>query len=130
MSADHEFAARVFFVRLDGILAIKARIGAPKNLLHPRPQRGDRLLQVRLDLFAVRTVPIMQFPVEVLSCFRNERQDGLITQLAFVFRIVALARAHLFPVHRLHGRIGVNCRRLQMHVGSLPHPLPHDLLHL
>ena len=70
----------------------------------------------------------MQVSTDVLPRFRNKCQDRLIAELAFVLRVIALARAHLFAVHRLHGRVRIQGHGLQFHIRSFPHPLPKDLL--
>ena len=86
------------------------------------------MLQMIVNLLASRTVAIVQFPPDVFARLGDECQYGLIALLPFVLRVVALASAHLIPIERVYGRVGVQSHRRQPDVGRLPHPLPHRSL--
>src|SRR5208283_5076989 len=57
------------------------------------------------------------------------RHNGLITLLALVPRVVALAGSHLlFSINRVHGRIGIDSNRTQCDIAGCPYSFSHPPL--
>jgi hypothetical protein len=74
-------------------------------------------------------VAIAQFAADVFSRLRQKRQNWLVTFLAFVLWVVALAPAHLVAKQGVHRGVGIQRDRRQFDVGRVPHSLPHSPLH-
>jgi len=82
------------------------------------------------DLRPRGPVAVVQLPAEVFPGLGDEGENRLITLLSFILRVVALARPHLLPVERVHGRIGVQRDPRQLHVGCFPDPFLESALQL
>src|SRR5437868_11940133 len=95
-----------FLIGCDCLPAIEASVGTSENVGDARRQSGENTLQVTRDLLPTRSVSIAQFAPDILAGFRQEGQNGLITLLALVLRIVGFAPAHLVAVERVHGGVG------------------------
>ena len=80
------------------------------------------------DLFPIGPIAIAQFSSNVLVRFRYKSENGLIAFLAFVFRVIPLARPHLPAIERVHRGIGVQRDRRQPYVGCGPHPFAQNAL--
>ena len=85
---------------------------------------------MRRNLFARRAVAIAQFPGNVFLGLGQKRQNRLKALLAFVLRVVTLARSHLIAEQRVHRRVGIQNHGAQPHVGRFPDSLPQAPLHL
>ncbi len=117
------------FIRFHRFPAVEPRIGPAIDLLHARRQRRPDIPQMIADLFAGRPVAVAQLAPDVFPRLGEKRQHRLIALLAFVLRVVAFAPAHLLPVQRVHGGVGVEGDDFQFHVGRLPDPFAQDLHH-
>ena len=83
------------------------------------------------DLFPIGPIAIAQFSSNVLVRFRYKSENGLIAFLAFVFRVIPLARPHLPAIERVQSRgIGVQRDRRQPYVGCGPYPFAQNALQL
>ncbi len=80
-------------------------------------------------LFAVGPVAVAQPAGYVFARLGQKRQNRLITLLAFVLGVVALAASHLLAIQRVHGRVRVQRGHRQAHIRRRPNPFPHLLLH-
>src|SRR6266481_1767297 len=81
------------------------------------------------DLLARWPVATAQLAGHILPRLGQKSQYGLVAFLALVLRVVALAPTHLLAVEGVHRRIGVQGRRLQLHVGCFPYATAHLALH-
>ena len=81
------------------------------------------------DLRACRPIAVTQLAPDIFSGLGQKGQNGLITFLALVFRVITLARAHLPAIDGMHGGISVQGDGVQLHVRGYPHSLAHHPLH-
>src|SRR5206468_7698077 len=92
------------FVSLDRFPTVKTRISTSIDRLGRCWQGRDHLLDVVGDFLATVPISIVQIAMQVFPCFGHKRQDWLVTELAFILRVVALACTHLLSIDRVHGR--------------------------
>ena len=104
--------------------AIKAGIGPRQDPLHAARQSPESALQVGGDLLARGPVAAAQPAHQIFARLGQEGQYRLVAALAFVFGVVALAPSHLAAVERVHGGVGVQRHRLQLHLGRSPDSFP------
>ena len=76
------------------------------------------------DLSARGPVAVAQPAHQVFARLGQEGQYRLVAALALVLGVVALAPAHLAAVEGMHGGVGVQRHRLQLHVGRGPDSFP------
>ncbi len=119
-----------FLIGLDCLPTIETSICPGEDLYDARRESAKNTLQMARNLLARWPIAVVQLAPDVFSGFRQKGKDRLITLLAFVLRVVAFPAAHLSAIERVHGRIGVQRDGAQPHVGRLPHPFSHPLLHL
>ena len=104
--------------------AIKAGIGPRQDFLHAPRQSLESALQVGGDLSARGPVAAAQPAHQVFARLGQESQYRLVAALALVLGVVTLAPAHLAAVERVHGGVGVQRHRLQLHLGRGPDSFP------
>src|SRR6266581_9109346 len=119
-----------FLIGLDCLPTIETSICPGEDLYDARRESAKNTLHMARNLLARWPIAVVQLAPDVFSGFRQKGKDRLITLLAFVLRVVAFPAAHLSAIERVHGRIGVQRDGAQPHVGRLPHPFSHPLLHL
>jgi Na+/H+-dicarboxylate symporter len=112
------------------VIAVVFLKSATEKLVDGAEKRFERTLQMARDLLPIGSIAITQFPPNVLARFGQKGEYGLKAFLSFVFRVIALACAHLLAIHGVHRGVGVQRDRLQPYVGCFPHPFAQDPLQL
>ena len=120
---DDELTSRLF-IGLHRLPAIKAGIGPRQDFLHAARQSPESALEMSGDLAARGPVAAAQPAHQIFARLGQEGQYRLVAALTLVLGVVALAPAHLAAVERVHGGVGVQRHRLQLHLGRGPDSFP------